>query len=292
MRIFATLLLSVVLITAPARAQDASQDSGKPFEEMTVQELGNVDRSSLSKVDRKAHKKALRAAKKAEKKRLAEEKKRQKRVKKLQKKAVKIYAQTTLDASQFLSQKHFEGPSQDFDFDLIDYLAGDFPPSFELDAYLDEKKKTGDFRVAVRASVLDSTIDASSSSIQRRQYADASGLWPGFFGATMTGGEARRLKTITRSAQPCNARGCRYYETAWVYLNNTDLFTALTDLKPLEFRVHSRSGRGLTVSVPYHYVLGFAWKLAEQEPWFEELVQAVHQSNYNLMEGIHPIHLK
>ncbi len=288
MQIFAILLLGFVLIAAPAGAQDGD----KSFEEMTAQELNSIDRSLLSKADRKAHKKALRAAKKAEKKRLAEEKKRQKRVKKLQKKAVKIYAQTTLDASQFLSQKHFEGPSQDFDFDLIDYLAGDFPPSFELDAYLDEDQKTGDFRVAIRASVLDSAVDASGTRTQRRQYADATGLWPGFYGATMAGGHARRLKTITRSAQPCNARGCRYYETAWVYLDNSDVFNALTSLKPLEFRVHSRSGRGLTVRVPYHYVLGFAWKLAEEEPWFEELVQAVHQSNYNLMEGIHPIDWK
>ena len=67
--------VSIILLCFCFAFSGLAQDGDKAYADMTIEELQSIDTDSLSKSDRRKHKKALRAAKAAEKKRLTAEKK-------------------------------------------------------------------------------------------------------------------------------------------------------------------------------------------------------------------------
>ncbi len=296
-------LLIFLTFAAPTMAQEIIL-----YDQMTYEQLKEVDPSSLSKVDKKAWKKAHKKAKKAhqkaerkrkklEKKQAKAEAKRRKAEEKARKKANKhiqnqldlvatTYANTQIIrddfeahvtiASQFHTNERALFGVKDETVDNRYRLRGFYYPDRDnmvLQLVVSQRIKT--------TSLTSNNIDSIRNPIS---YMTKNGYWPNFSRATLRGGINKPVVQMERYLDRCSFLECNFREVFSIELLPEDIVKTATSFQPLQIKISGASGTSFIETIPSAYILGFLKKLGNVNSEGAKLTETI-QTAENLIRS-------
>lgn len=295
MRYFILFFITISL-SFSAIAQDTEN---KPFTEMTLEELESVDTGALDRTEKKLHKKVLKAAKKAEKARLRAEKKRRQAEAKARKQAErerqkrlrvvnKSYEGADVVRGEFDTFITINGQKEFTDKGLFSAMSDNGVKHYHLKALINpENQNTRLFLVAFS---IESDMEMNADRLKFRgiapkEYARRQGYWRNYSRARMTGGVERKITKNEKMQPDCNSSYCTFREKTVVKLKMQDLQKALAQRGELAIQLSGEDAPAGTVRVPYGYLVGFAWRLSEQDSSFTELAAMAHDGRRFIEAG-------
>jgi len=292
-------ILAIVFMLALS-VSTAAQDTAKPFNEMSYEELQQVAPDTLSKQAKKVYKKALKKAKYAEKKRQAAEKKRLRAIEKAQqkrdkairkrlKKVNKYYANTFIARDEFSVVTRVKAPvlSPIADWNSL-FFGAKNQPQYSLVANIQpDGKKSIVLRLAVNSHIQGlSILSLELLDILPEEYATLKHLWPNYQTALVTGGAKRTLKTIKQRENGCTVEDCYFLERSAIYLKLSDITSAVEHRAPLAVKVLADNEQATIVRLPYAYLLGFIERLSEADSQFSNLKQMATAGRSYLVQTV------
>lgn len=273
---YTSILLAFFLFILPISAEES-----QPYDQMSYEELLQVDQSALSKTEKKAFKKAYRTAKKAEKKRKkaeakrrkAEEKARKKRQKLAQKKLKKLekaYQKTRLTKDDFESSYKVRGAEQ-VNYSSAGNAVGSLfsaysPTKYFLRSSVYPAKDYFFIQVYItrRFAMKIPQENLNALAISPEEYARRKGWWADYNRASLKGGKVRKLRPITRSSDTCYGI-CYFNEELAVSLEAQDLLDAINGNTDLQVKVYSPKEPAFILNVNRDYMMGFLMRLSEMD---------------------------
>lgn len=278
------LVLSAFLIfAAPAEAQDPI-----PYDQMSYEELQQVEQTQLSKTDKKAWKKAYRKAEKAfkkaektrqkvEKKRAKAEAKRNAKVRKAVNRQLSAinssYAKASIYKDDFEANLRIRGKqNSQSDWDTISVLGTGGQIRYFLRSFynpaqnelLTQAYVTVQFQRVVDQAHLD------KSGLSPARYARRKGWFYGYSRAALRGGKVAPFNVISHNAPTC-AYYCKFNEEYAVTLNLPDILRAIEAETNLDIKISANNAPSLILTIPYYYMVGYILKLADTDSRLSDL---------------------
>lgn len=249
-----------------------------PFTAMTLEQLKEINRKSLSKADRKLHKKALKAAKKAEKARIKAEKKAAKAKQKIEKQkqkyieARKYFFTRTFDKTKIYRDdfkttvgikgaEHYIVPHNSKLFSNLSR----FRDSYLLLAFYDKETAEVRFQLQLKHKFIDLLPDRErqNPNFSPSRYADDYGVWKNFNTARLRGGKELEIRLHTRLFPAECDSSCGFTEPVSAIIPKEDLLKNIDQRTVLSVKFYSQKGRSIVVTLYQDYLMGFFMRLAQ-----------------------------
>ena len=253
-----------------------------PYEQMTYEQLKQVDQSKLLKAEKKAWKKAFRKAAKThrkvekkkakakEKRRKLEEKARKERKKLLAKRLKEYersYSKTRILMDEYEPHIQIIGnrTSWQANSSLNFILSRPVPTEYFMRAFYNPNTQTLTLQVYCIKSFTEK-IPVTPEGVpltSPMQYAAYANWWGNYYKATLRGGSGRKIIAITKNAKNSAGSYYNFYEESAIYIDTEDLFQSIRNNENLSIKVSTRSKTPVLITLTPDYIAGFIKKLSE-----------------------------
>jgi len=264
-----------------------AEETPKPYTEMTLVELQQVDTASLDKKTAKTYKKALKAAKKAEKKRLKAKAKAEKAQLKAEKKRLKAEAKArkkhnkpilkqlalidTTYAKTLVRKDDFEAyvgttaqPHTD-NYILFGLDVNTTDQWYRLRSYFYESELRLVLQLYLSKKLVVQELtsqDVEYMSGPPEKYVTRNGYWKNYSRVTLRGGISKETTPVERYFASCSYE-CNFREDIAITLDLKDFIKPLDHGQNLEMKVSNKVGASFIVTVPPGYIIGYLKRLSE-----------------------------
>jgi len=242
-----------------------TQDQEISFEDMSLTELEDIDRKTLSRSERKAHKRALKAEKKRLKAIAKTEAKRAKAIKKRRYRVNNIYKRTQILGDKFDTVTTIIGPKR--------YLVK-FGSTASHDRYMRAYVKPGELPTIQIITTKD--YDPEADYLFGGPRDDFGRLpWRNYYAANLPGGLTAPFRSLERSYISCERRTCENREVFAIDLDWFHLSELISNNKPVEYKVFARTRGTYVAEFSNDYLLGF----------FKAVLEAMGEHNQGAQEA-------
>lgn len=271
--IVAIAFACLLLVSDVSLAQEA-----KSFSEMTLEELQDINKKSLSKTDRKLYKKALKAAKKADKAWIKAEKKAAKAKQKIEQQKQKYlearkyfftrtFDETKIYRDDFKTTVGIKGAEHYVEAHSRKLFSAQsrFRDSCLLLAFYDKETAEVRFQLQLIHKFIDLLPDREQQNpnFSPGRYADDYGVWKNFNTARLRGGKELEIHLHTRLFPAECDSSCGFTEPVSAIIPKEVLLKNIDQRTVLSVKFYSQKGHSIVVKLHQDYLMAFFMKLAE-----------------------------
>ncbi|TNE65018.1 MAG: hypothetical protein EP335_06455 [Alphaproteobacteria bacterium] len=273
--LFSVSAPSQATVTLQDQAVATEQATPKTFSEMSLEELKAVNTKTLDREDRKAHKKALKAAKKAEKERLAAERKRLKEKAETEKfwaKQMKRH-RDKYDASYNATRVGKKAYDAD-----ITALSRGVRAGHHAYAWLWSRLPANgrdEHAILVEVEYRAERRSGDTEPFELRSY-----HWRRYDRAAFDGGQRADISNYQRLVGTCSEYGCNLTESMEIALTHQQLVEAATKAGAINIKLWSGGGFKEYLNISGPTVQGYVMRIHDRTGLFGEAVDAISASEY------------